>query len=81
MRDCWLNKRFSDLQTPAATAEYRARREEVLARYSLEPEVRRAVLENDVPFLAKRTNPSLLRYFFFATGIADAEFIRTLRPG
>ena len=43
--------------------------------------VRKAILENNVPFLAKRTNPYLLRYFFFGTGMKDPEFIRRLRDG
>jgi hypothetical protein len=64
--DYWLSKLFFDLQTPAAAAEYRADREKVLARYPLAPEVRQAVLSSDVTYLARRTNPYLLRYFFFA---------------
>ena len=81
MTDYWLSKMFFDLQTPAAAAEYRAEREKVLARYDLKPEVKQAVLANDVSFLSKRTNPYLLRYFFFAAGMKDEEFIRKLRNG
>ena len=81
MRDYWLSKLFFDLQTPSAAAEYRAGREKILARYPLAPEVRKAVEENDVPFLARRTNPYLLRYYFFAVGMKDEEFIRRLRDG
>jgi Aromatic-ring-opening dioxygenase LigAB, LigA subunit len=81
MTDYWLSKMFFDLQSPAAAAEYRAERERVLARYDLKPEVKRAVLANDVSFLSKRTNPYLLRYFFFAAGMKDEEFIRKLRNG
>ena len=81
MTDYWLSKMFFDLQTPAAAAEYRAEREKVLARYDLKPEVRQAVLANDVSFLSRRTNPYLLRYFFFAAGMKDEEFIRKLRNG
>jgi hypothetical protein len=43
--------------------------------------VRQKVRSNDVPFLAGRTNPYLLRYFFFAAGMKDEEFIRRLRNG
>jgi hypothetical protein len=39
------------------------------------------VLANDVSYLSKRTNPYLLRYFFFAAGMKDDEFIRKLRDG
>jgi hypothetical protein len=81
MTDYWLSKMFFDLQSPAAAADYRADREKVLERYTLEPSVRQAVLENNVSFLAKRTNPYLLRYFFFAVGMKDEEFIRKLRHG
>jgi hypothetical protein len=39
------------------------------------------VLANDVSYLSKRANPYLLRYFFFAAGMKDDEFIRQLRDG
>jgi hypothetical protein len=81
MTDYWLSKMFFDLQGPAAAAEYRADRDKVLERYRLAPDVRQAVLDNDVAFLAKRTNPYLLRYFFFAVGMKDDEFVRRLRDG
>jgi hypothetical protein len=81
MTDYWLSKMFFDLQSPVAAAEYRAEREKVLARYDLKPEVKQAVLANDVSFLSKRANPYLLRYFFFAAGMKDEEFIRKLRNG
>jgi hypothetical protein len=81
MRDYWLSKLFFDLQSPAAAAEFRAERDKVLARYPLDERVNRAIAENDVPFLAARTNPYLLRYYFFATGMKDDEFIRRLNRG
>jgi Aromatic-ring-opening dioxygenase LigAB, LigA subunit len=81
MTDYWLSKMFFDLQSPAAAAEFRADREKVLNRYPIADEVRTRVLANDVAYLAKRTNPYLLRYFFFAVGMKDEEFIRKLRHG
>jgi len=81
MRDYWASRLFFDLQAPAAAAEFRADRDAVLGRYPLREDVRRAILENDVPFLAARTNAYLLRYYFFATGMKDEEFIRRLRGG
>jgi hypothetical protein len=81
MRDYWLSKLFFDLQSPAAAAEYRAERGKVLARYPLKEDVRAAVVANDVAFLAERTNAYLLRYYFFAIGWKDEEFIRRLRGG
>ena len=68
MTDYWLSKMFFDLQSPAAAAEYRADREKVVARYNLEPDVKQAVLANDVSYLSKRSNPYLLRYFFSPPG-------------
>lgn len=81
MRDYWLSKLFYDLENPALAAEYRADREKVFARYPLEPQVKKALQENDVPYLAQRTNPYLLRYYFFGIGMKDEEFKRRLRNG
>ena len=81
MRDYWLSKLFFDMQSAAMAAEFRAARDRVLARYPLDERVKRAIAENDVPFLAARTNPYLLRYYFFATGMKDDEFIRRLNHG
>jgi len=78
MRDYWLSKLFFDLQSPTLAAEFRADRDKVLARYPLDPAVKDAIARVDVPFLAERTNAYLLRYYFFATGMKDDEFIRRL---
>ena len=81
MRDYWLSKLFFDLQSPALAAEFRADRASVLSRYPLSPEVRKALAEDDAPFLAERTNAYLLRYYFFTIGTKDADFIRKIRGG
>ena len=81
MRDYWLSKLFFDLQSPALAAEFRANHEPVLARYAIEPAVKDAIARQDVPFLAERTNAYLLRYYFFATGMKDDEFIKKLNHG
>jgi Aromatic-ring-opening dioxygenase LigAB, LigA subunit len=81
MRDYWLSKLCFDLQDPARVAEFRRDRDAVLSRYPLKPEVRAAVLADDVVFLAPLTNPYLLRYYFSAAGMPDAEFIARLRAG
>ncbi|HEY5896893.1 MAG TPA: hypothetical protein VIV54_04960 [Burkholderiales bacterium] len=81
MRDYWLSKLFFDLQSPALAAELRADAQKVLSRYPLEERVKKAIAENDVPFLAARTNAYLLRYYFFATGMKDDEFIKRLNNG
>jgi hypothetical protein len=83
MRDYWLSKLFFDLQAPAAADEYRADRDRVLDRYPLKPEVRLAVVEEDVTALARLANPYLLRFYFFAIGKSEAWFldrIRNTRP-
>jgi hypothetical protein len=81
MRDYWLSRLFFDLQAPAAVAEFRTDRDAVLKRYPIAERVRKAILDDDVPFLAQRTNAYLLRYYFFAAGMKDEEFIRRLRGG
>ena len=78
MRDYWLSKLFFDLQSPALAAEFRADRDAVLARYPVEAKVKDALARSDVPFLAERTNAYLLRYYFFAAGMKDDEFIKRL---
>ena len=78
MRDYWLSKLFFDLQSPALAQEFRANPEAVLSRYQLKPDVKRAVLDHDAPFLAERTNAYLLRYYFFTIGMKDDEFVRRL---
>jgi hypothetical protein len=80
-RNYWLSKLFFELQSPAAVAEFRANRDKVLARYPLSAEVRERVLANDVLWLSRLTNPYLLRYYFFAAGMKDEEFIRKLNGG
>ena len=81
MRDYWLSKLFFDLQSPALASQFRADRETVLGKYAIAPEVREAIARNDVPFLAQRTNAYLLRYYFFAVGMKDDEFVRRLNDG
>ena len=81
MRDYWLSKLFFDLQSPALAAEFRADRDKVLARYPIDERVKQAIAEHDASFLAARTNAYLLRYYFFAVGMKDDEFIRRLNHG
>jgi len=81
VRDYWLSKLMFDLQQPALAAEFKANRESVFEKYSLAEPVKRALRADDVPFLAERTNPYLLRYYFFTTGMKDADFIKRMRGG
>ena len=81
LRDYWMSRLFFDLQAPAAIAEFRVDRDAVIRRYPISERVRKAILENDVTFLAQRTNAYLLRYYFLAAGMKDEEFVRRLRGG
>lgn len=85
MTDYWLSKLIYDLQAPGATAEYRADRQKVIARYpQLSRETVQALLSDDVAFLAPRVNAYLLRYYFGFAGMSDAVFLEKLhamKPG
>lgn len=78
MTDYWLSKFIFDLQKPGAIPEYRADRQKVIARYPLAPEVVRALLDDDVAFLAPRINAYLLRYYFGFAGMSDDVFLEKL---
>ena len=80
-RDYWLSKLFYDLQNPALAAEYRADRDKVLARYKIDAPAKKALEDSDVPWLAQRINPYLLRFYCFGIGMKDEEFMRRLRDG
>jgi hypothetical protein len=77
--DYVLSKLFFDLQNGAAAAQYRADRGAVLDRYDLAPEIRAAVLADDVATLAPLVNPYLLRYYCTAAGMPEAVFLEKIR--
>ena len=78
MRDYWLNKLFFDIQQPALAAEYKKDRDAVLARYPMNAELRRAVIEDDIAALVPHVNAYLLRFYYAILGVKDAEFIKRL---
>lgn len=79
MTDYWLSKLFFDLQhDPKLAAEFRASMPAVLDRYEIKPEVRKAVLADDVDTIAPLVNPYLLRFYFQIRGMPEAEFIERL---
>ena len=80
MRDYWLNKLFYDLRTSPLGAAYKADRGPVLDRYPLRPEVRRALLEDDLGFIARGglANPYLLRFYFQVLGYDDDSVMEKL---
>ena len=78
MRDYWLNKLFFDIQQPAVAAEYKKDRNEVLKRYPMSAELRRAVMEDDIAKIAPHVNAYLLRFYYAILGVKDVEFIKRL---
>ena len=79
MTDYWLSKLFFDLQhDPQLAAQYRTDMAGVIDRYEIKPEVRRALLADDVGVIAPRVNAYLLRFYFQIRGMQEAEFIARL---
>lgn len=79
MTDYWLSKLFFDLQhNPTLAGEYRANMEPVISRYEIKPEVRQALLADDVGALAPLVNAYLLRFYFQVRGMPERDFITRL---
>ena len=79
MTNYWLSKLFFDLQHDAGlAASYRADMTAVIDRYEIEPDIRRALLEDDVGTLAPLVNAYLLRFYFQIRGMPESEFISRL---
>ena len=77
--DYWLSKFMYDLGTPALLKEFRETPEAVISRYPLKPDVRRAALDGDIPYLQPLVNAYLLRFYFAYRGMNDVDFISTVR--
>ena len=79
MTDYWVSKLFFDLQQDAKlAAEFRTDMAAVIARYEIKPEIRKALLEDDVAAIAPLVNAYLLRFYFQIRGMPEAEFIARL---
>ena len=79
MTDYWLSKLFFDLQhDPQLAAEYRTDTAAVIDRYEIGPDVRRALLADDVGALAPLVNAYLLRFYFQIRGMPEHELIARL---
>ncbi|HEY7662860.1 MAG TPA: hypothetical protein VH934_07040 [Xanthobacteraceae bacterium] len=79
MTDYWLSKLFFDLQhDPKLAAEFRSDMAAVIGRYEIKPEIRKALLEDDVGKLAPLVNAYLLRFYFQIRGMPEAEFMARL---
>jgi hypothetical protein len=68
-----------DLGNPSLQKQFRESPEAVIERNPLNPEVRRAALDGDIPFLQPLVNAYLLRFYFAYRGMNDADFIATVR--
>ena len=79
MTDYWVSKLFFDLHhDPKLAAEYRADMAGVIGRYEIKPDIRKALLEDDVGKIAPLVNAYLLRFYFQIRGMPEAEFIARL---
>jgi hypothetical protein len=79
MTDYWLSKLFFDLQHDGKlAAEFRSDMAAVIGRYEIKPEIRKALLEDDVGTIAPRVNAYLLRFYFQIRGMPEAEFMARL---
>jgi hypothetical protein len=79
MTDYWLSKMFYDLQKPEAAARWREDRTGILDSYPLSPEMRQAVLNDDIGAMAPHVNAYLLRFYCLVCDMDDADFIAHLR--
>ena len=79
MTDYWLSKMFFELhQDPELAKAYRANMAAVIDRYPIKPEVRNALMGDDVATLSPLVNAYLLRFYFQIRGMPEAEFIAKL---
>ena len=79
MTNYWVSKLFFDLQhDPKLAGEYRNNMSAVIDRYEIEPDVRKALLADDVATIAPLVNPYLLRFYFQIRGMPERDFIARL---
>ena len=79
MTDYWVSKLFFDLQQDGKlAAAFRTDMAAVIARYEIKPEIRKALLEDDVAAIAPLVNAYLLRFYFQVRGMPQDEFMARL---
>ncbi len=78
MTDYWLNKLMFDLQGPGGKERWRDERKAVIDEYPLAPELRQALLDDDLAVLQRLANPYLLRFHLLISGYDDAQSIAKL---
>jgi len=77
--DYWVSRVCFDLHNNRQLADqYRADRHSVLCAYPLSAKAKTALLCDDVSFLAARTNPFLLRYYFIAAGMTEKTLLERI---
>ncbi len=78
MTDYWLNRMMFDLQEPGGKESWQTDRTAVIDRYPLKPEIRQALLDDDMSVIQPLANPYLLRFHLLISGYDDAESIAKL---
>ena len=78
MTDYWLNKLIFELQGPDGKDQWSNDRANVIARYPLLPEVKEALLQDDIGTLLPLMNPYLMRFFLLLLGHDDRQSIALL---
>jgi len=77
--DYWLSRMMFDLsRNPADVAAWRQDRRPILDRYPLKPQIRAAVLADDMTVLTRHVNAYLLRFYFGLCGMSEAELLERL---
>ena len=78
MTDYWLNKLMFDLQGPGGKERWRGDRATVLDGYPFSPEMRQALMDDDLAKIQPHANPYLLRFYLLICGYDDAGSIEAL---
>ena len=78
MTNYWLNKLIFDLQGPDGKDRWTNHREDVIQGYDLSPEIRVALMEDDIGALLPLVNPYLMRFFLLMLGYDDDQSISVL---
>lgn len=77
--DYWLSRMMFDLsRNPADVAAWRQDRRPILDRYPLRPEIRAAVMADDMTVLTRHVNAYLLRFYFGICGMSEPELLARL---
>lgn len=77
--DYWLSRMIFDLsRNPADIGAWRKDRRPIMDRYPLRPEIREAVLTDDLNVLTRHVNAYLLRFYFGLCGMSEPELLERL---